>query len=118
MKRQIKFFILYTIFFNIFLCAVSNLIFGEDKTSISTDSGKSKKQETGSSKSLKENLMNNTFVLETNDESAAESLERISGKVDMGFSSPENTYKSEDHYAPGPFAKEKIEESKQRSSSY
>ena len=50
-----------------------------------------------------------SYVVETSDESASESLDRISGDVDLGFSAPENTFKSTDHYGVGPFAKEEAE---------
>ena len=59
-----------------------------------------------------------TFVVETNEDMASESLDRISGHIDTGFSAPENTYKSEDQKGIGPFAKEKAEEDKQRVSKY
>ncbi len=43
--------------------------------------------------SLKESL----FVVETDEDSARQSLDRISGQIDMGFSRPEQTYESENH---------------------
>ncbi len=45
------------------------------------------------------------FVVETDRESASESMERISGKIDLGFSSPSNSFESSDHYKPGPFGR-------------
>lgn len=53
-----------------------------------------------------------TFVVETDEHTAAESLDRISGQVDLGFSSPEQAFKSPDHYQPGPFSREKAEAEK------
>ncbi len=50
------------------------------------------------------------YVVESDDESASESLNRISGHIDLGFSSPEQSYESSDHYTPSPFAKEKSEQ--------
>ena len=107
MKKNLKivaatFTLMAGLWLNGFLCA-------EDKTS---------KPETGASKPPKESLINSTFVLETDDESAAESLERISGEIDRGFSSPENTYKSEERPGAGPFAKEKAEEKKRSNAGY
>ena len=46
------------------------------------------------------------FVVETDAQSAADSLDRVSGKIDLGFSTPDQTFDSPDHYAPGPFARQ------------
>ena len=115
MKIKMRVFVLYMFFLNFFLSLLSGTVFAEDKTSMSFVAEKSEKREAGDFKDLKEkgSLMNNGFVFETNDESASESLERVSGKIDMGFSAPENSYKSGDQYAPGPFSKEKAEVNKQ-----
>ena len=43
------------------------------------------------------------FVVETDEESAAESLNRISGDVDRGYALPEQTYRSDHHTRPGAF---------------
>ena len=77
-----------------------------------------KKPETTTFEYHKKSLMNSAFVLETDDESAIESLERISGEIDRGFSSPKNTYKSEERPGAGPFAKEKAEEKKRSNAGY
>ena len=45
------------------------------------------------------------FEVETTEEDAAESLNRISGDIDRGFSSPEQTYESASHGKAGPLAK-------------
>lgn len=55
----------------------------------------------------KKNFEDSAFVVETDDESAAESLDRISGHVDLGFSLPKYNFRSSDHYRPGPFARQK-----------
>ena len=104
MKKQTKFLILAVFFLNCSLGCAANSLFAEDKDLVSKDS--------------KESLTNTAFVLETNDGDAAESLERISGKVDMGFSAPENTYQTEERPGAGPFAKEKAEEKKQGNAAY
>ena len=53
------------------------------------------------------------FVVETDTQSAAESLDRVSGKIDMGFSTADQSFASPDHYAPGPFARQQqVEKSK------
>ena len=44
------------------------------------------------------------YVVETDEASARESLDRISGKIDLGFSSPDQSYKSEDQTKSGPLA--------------
>ena len=44
------------------------------------------------------------FVVETDSESASESLNRIAGEIDNGFLQPESEFESEDHYRSGPFA--------------
>ena len=99
MKKNLK------IFSGIFILSVSFLVgdplYAEDKAP-----------------APKESLMNSGFVMETDDQSSAESLERISGKIDTGFSAPENTYKTEERPGAGPFAKEKAEEKKQTTAAY
>mgnify|MGYP001611037083 CR=1 FL=1 len=52
-------------------------------------------------------LKDEAFVVETSEEDAAGSLDRISGKIDLGFSSKDGTYRSENHYKAGPFGKSK-----------
>ena len=46
------------------------------------------------------------FVVETDSESASESLERISGQIDLGFSAPSDSFESSDQYKPGPFGRQ------------
>ena len=117
MKKQVQFQILYAISAIIFLFGVIAPIFADDKKSVATVSSQPEKTGLDASNNPGKNLMNGVFVLETDQESAAESLERISGKIDTGFSDPENTFKSPDHYASGPFAREKAERHSQNSPS-
>lgn len=42
-------------------------------------------------------LTETLFIVETDEESARESLNRVSGEIDLGFSSPEQTYQSDHH---------------------
>ena len=51
------------------------------------------------------NLKDESFVVETDETSVSDSLNRISGKIDLGFATPEQTYTSEDHYRAGPFGR-------------
>ena len=53
-------------------------------------------------KSLKEEV----FVAETDEGSISDSLNRISGNIDLGFTAPEQTYKSTEQYRPGPFGRQ------------
>ena len=50
-------------------------------------------------------LKDEAFVVETSSEDATDSLNRVSGKIDLGFAAPEDTYKSTSHYKPGPFGR-------------
>ena|SRR3989338_8858865 len=50
-----------------------------------------------------------TFVVETDENTAAESLDRISGQIDLGFLSPKQVFQSPNHYRAGPFSREKTE---------
>ncbi len=69
-----------------------------------------KKHTADAAKPLKED----PFAVSSEDLDPAESLDRISGKIDRGFSSPDQSYKSDDQGAPGPFAREKAEENKKQ----
>ena len=51
-------------------------------------------------------LTDEIFTVETSEDDASESLDRISGNIDRGFSSKEYTYKSPHHGKAGPFAYE------------
>lgn len=53
--------------------------------------------------SIHRSLMDEAFVVETSDEDMSESLNRISGNIDLGFTSIDQTYQSEHHYKAGPF---------------
>ena len=52
-------------------------------------------------------LRDSWLTVETDEQSALESFERISGHYDLGRSSHEQSYRSSDHYAAGPFARQK-----------
>ena len=54
--------------------------------------------------SLDSHLRDALFIVETDENAAAESLNRISGKIDTGFSSPQQSYKSENHRKRGPLS--------------
>ena len=58
------------------------------------------------SKNSKEDM----FAVSADESTASESLNRISGQYDMGFAAPEQSYKSEHQYKPGPFSKAAAEE--------
>ena len=55
----------------------------------------------GASKSLKDQI----FIVDSDENSESESLNRISGEYDLGFSSSEQSFESTDHYRPGPFGR-------------
>ena len=116
MKKNIKIFA--STFFLIISLWFDNSLYAEDKTLVLNSTKKSQRPEAETSLGPKESLMNSAFVLETDQDSAAESLERISGKIDMGFSAPENTYKTEERPGAGPFAKERSEAQKQGNANY
>ena len=59
----------------------------------------------GPKKSLKEDL----FSVSTEEMDSSDSLNRIAGKYDTGFSSAEQSYKAKDRAGAGPFAHEKAE---------
>ena len=56
--------------------------------------------------SVHKSLKDQVFVVETDENSESESLNRISGRIDLGFSLPDQSYNSPDHYRPGPFGRE------------
>ena len=45
------------------------------------------------------------FIVETDEETATESLNRISGKYDLGRSAPSQSYKMDDQYHAGAFGR-------------
>ena len=57
-------------------------------------------------KSLKDQV----FVVETDSDSASDSLNRISGHIDTGFSSFDQSFESSDHYRSGPFAQQEAKD--------
>jgi hypothetical protein len=46
------------------------------------------------------------FVVETDEQSALESLNRVSGEIDRGFTYGDDAEPSEDHYRLSPFARQ------------
>ena len=54
--------------------------------------------------SAPQSLKDRVFVVETNENSASESLNRVAGHIDTGFSSFDQSFQSPDHYHPSPFA--------------
>ena len=55
-------------------------------------------------------LKDQAFVIETDEESSAESLNRISGNIDLGFTLPDQEYESSSHSLPGPFGREETKD--------
>ena len=64
---------------------------------------------------LKDDLKAGSFIVETDEDSATDSLNRIAGDIDLGFTSEDQEYKSPDHYQPGPFALQNSEEKAKQS---
>ena len=64
--------------------------------------------------SVHKSLKDQAFVVESGDDSESESLNRISGQFDLGFSLPEQSFESSDHYRPGPFGREQAADKNQR----
>ena len=58
-------------------------------------------------KSLKEQA----FVVETDDETATDALNRVSGEIDLGFATPDQTYQSENQTKAGPFGRQEAVDS-------
>ena len=54
-------------------------------------------------------LKDEAFVIETDEESGSESLNRIAGDIDLGFTTPDQEYESTSQHKPGPFGREDIE---------
>ena len=54
----------------------------------------------------KKSLKDSALTVETDPQSADESINRISGDYDRGYSSSEYSFKSPDHYKPGPFGRQ------------
>ena len=63
----------------------------------------------------RKSLKYQTFVVETDKDSSAESLDRISGKYDLGFSTPDQEYDSSDHYQAGPFGRQDAQDKTRQS---
>lgn len=52
-------------------------------------------------------LRDTLFSVSSDELDPADSLNRISGKIDLGFTNPSQSYESPGHYSPGPFSREK-----------
>lgn len=62
------------------------------------------------SKSEKKKLLKESlFEVSTDDFDASDSLNRVAGEIDMGFTSRDSSYRSKNHQAASPFAREKAE---------
>ena len=86
------------IFFLVFaMCTFASSLFAEDDPFASVH------------KSLKDQ----SFVVETDDASGTESLNRIAGDIDLGFTTPDQEYHSESHGRSGPFSYEKEQDTRQ-----
>ena len=92
----------------------------EAKPPVSKASGEIKAPDKGSAskKDPHETLLNKALVVETDEDTAKDSLNRVSGTVDLGFSAPENSYKTEERPGGGPFEKAKAEERKRANAGY
>jgi hypothetical protein len=55
---------------------------------------------------VRRSLMDEVYVVETDEASSADALDRISGDIDLGFSLPEQSYESEGHSKASPFARQ------------
>ncbi len=59
---------------------------------------------------VNKSLKDQEFVVETDESSESESLNRVSGHYDLGFASPDQSYESSSHYRPGPFGREELKD--------
>ena len=62
----------------------------------------------------KKPLKEDVFSVSTQDLDSSDSLNRIAGNYDNGYSSPEQSYKPKEHAGAGPFAHERAEVAKQQ----
>jgi hypothetical protein len=60
-------------------------------------------------------LKDQAFVVETDEESSAESLNRVSGQIDLGFTLPEQEYHSSSHNHINPLHSEDSQENTRQS---
>ncbi len=63
----------------------------------------------------KKNLKEDVFSVSSEDLNSSDSLNRVAGNYDTGYSSPEQSFHSADHGPAGPFAREKAEMSDKKS---
>ncbi len=120
MRKKITHFIFI---FSIIILASSHFVYAgssmtEDNLSSPAVDVRNEKSAVNPLKGPNDHLRDGSFVLETDEQSASDSLNRISGNIDTGFSAPENSYESQEHAGAGPFEKEKTEMRKQASQAY
>ena len=60
-------------------------------------------------------LKDQAFVVETDEDSGTESLNRIAGNIDLGFTTPDQEFQSSDQYKPGPFSQEESKDKTRQS---
>ena len=58
----------------------------------------------------RKSLKDQTFVVETDEDMGKESLNRVSGQYDLGFTLPEQEYHSSSHTRAGPLRYEESQE--------
>jgi len=110
MKKYILIYLSFLGIFYVFL-SESYFSFAEDKDPLLD---KQPAQQASPKKKEDDTL----FVVATDEESAAESLNRVSGDIDLGFSSPEQTYKSTSHTKLGAYQRSEEKSADTASYSY
>ena len=58
----------------------------------------------------RKDLKDSKYVVETGPDDDSDSLNRISGRYDPGFSAPEQSFSSSHNYRPGPFGREEAKD--------
>ena len=61
--------------------------------------------------STKKSLKDEVFVVESDENDASDGIDRISGDIDLGFATPDQTYKSENQTKAGPFGRQEAVDS-------
>ena len=62
------------------------------------------------SEKTRKDLKDSKYVVETGPDDDSDSLNRISGQYDPGFSAPEQSFSSSHNYRPGPFGREEAKD--------
>ena len=88
--------------------ALTGLVYSKER-GMSTE--QPAKQDPASQQSSR--LADQSFVVESSDTDLDDSLNRISGNIDLGFSSPDQSYQSEDQTKAGPFGRQELSDSKE-----